>query len=90
VKVATSGVRVDWGGRLRTADKLRITERCSITSFVLSTPTLRTCVGCNRKAFMPLGEDVFQPHTVRGWFVQELLKAVTRCLFCGNTFVTLV
>ncbi|THH10356.1 hypothetical protein EW145_g1385 [Phellinidium pouzarii] len=26
--------------------------RCSITSFVLSTPAVRTCIGCTRKAFL--------------------------------------
>ncbi|EJD07659.1 uncharacterized protein FOMMEDRAFT_16290 [Fomitiporia mediterranea MF3/22] len=27
--------------------------RCSITSFILSTPLVRTCSGCTRKAFLP-------------------------------------
>ena len=25
-----------------------------------------------------------------GWLVQELLRAVRRCLFCGNNFATLI
>ncbi len=28
--------------------------------------------------------------TGRGWVVQELLKAVPRCLFCGNNFAILI
>jgi hypothetical protein len=28
--------------------------------------------------------------TRRGWVVQELLKAVRRCLFCGNNFTILI
>jgi len=28
--------------------------------------------------------------TGRGWVVQELLKAVPRCLFCGNNFAVLI
>ena len=28
--------------------------------------------------------------TGRGWVVQELLKAVRRCLFCGNNFAILI
>jgi general transcription factor 3C protein 4 len=28
--------------------------------------------------------------TRRGWVVQELLKAVPRCLFCGNNFAILI
>ncbi|KAI0316777.1 putative zinc-finger of transcription factor IIIC complex-domain-containing protein, partial [Amylostereum chailletii] len=28
-------------------------SRCSITSFILSTPKVRTCLGCSRKAFLP-------------------------------------
>lgn len=28
--------------------------------------------------------------TGRGWVLQELLKAVRRCLFCGNNFTILI
>ncbi|KAI0064060.1 hypothetical protein BV25DRAFT_1869513 [Artomyces pyxidatus] len=28
-------------------------SRCSITSFILATPMVRTCIGCARKAFLP-------------------------------------
>ncbi len=28
--------------------------------------------------------------TGQGWVVQELLKGVRRCLFCGNNFATLI
>jgi hypothetical protein len=30
------------------------------------------------------------PATGRGWVIQELLKAVRRCLFCGNNFAILI
>ncbi|KZV69295.1 hypothetical protein PENSPDRAFT_633282 [Peniophora sp. CONT] len=87
--------------------------RCSITSFILSTPMVRTCIGCTRKAFLPPirkqakkteGEgmdldgppaddepDVSHlPPAARSWVVQELLRAASRCLFCGNSFVSLL
>ncbi|KAJ6551185.1 putative zinc-finger of transcription factor IIIC complex-domain-containing protein [Mycena capillaripes] len=70
--------------------------RCSITTFILSTPLVRTCVGCSRKAFLPLSSrDAsttanWLPNTGRGWVVEELLEAVHRCLFCGNSFVSVL
>lgn len=67
--------------------------RCSITSFVLATPSVRTCVGCARKALLPVSATApgtRLPLPVQSWVVQELLEATDRCLFCGNTFVTLV
>ncbi|KAN0115650.1 Transcription factor IIIC subunit delta N-term domain containing protein [Russula decolorans] len=97
--------------------------RCSVTSFILSTTTVQTCLGCARKAFRPpvrsrhqqdrggelnsdaelserttvedprtVGESgiVDVPATERGWVKQELLKAVRRCLFCGNNFAILI
>ena len=30
------------------------------------------------------------PATERGWVIQELLRAVRRCLFCGNNFAILI
>jgi len=33
---------------------------------------------------------VDDPVTGRGWVIQELLKAVRRCLFCGNNFAVLI
>jgi general transcription factor 3C protein 4 len=71
-----------------------IIVRCSITTFILSTPLVRTCVGCSRKAFLPLSSrDAsttanWLPEAGRGWVVEELLEAVHRCLFCGNSFVS--
>jgi len=69
--------------------------RCSVTTFVLSTSWVRTCVGCCRKAFLPvsaldesLGQEL--PVLARSWVVEELLEAVTKCLFCGNGFITLL
>lgn len=70
------------------------TARCSITSFVLSTPMVRTCVGCGRKALLPPQGDHpvqnWMPPAAKSWLVEELLHAVQRCFFCGNNFVTLV
>lgn len=70
-------------------------RRCSITSFILSTPKVRTCIGCSRKALIPIDGDAGTndnhfPSVARGWIVAELLRAVQRCLFCGNSFVSLV
>ncbi|KAF7377460.1 hypothetical protein MSAN_00167800 [Mycena sanguinolenta] len=39
--------------------------RCSITTFILSTPFVRTCVGCSRKAFLPLSRR--DPATTPNW-----------------------
>jgi len=67
--------------------------RCSITTFILSTPWVRTCIGCSRKAFLPLSmrtspeQPSWLPMLARGWVVEELLEAVRRCLYCNNTFV---
>ncbi|KAJ3913013.1 putative zinc-finger of transcription factor IIIC complex-domain-containing protein [Lentinula edodes] len=70
-------------------------SRCSITTFILSTAHVRTCIGCTRKAFLPPlsefredGEDSEQ--VCESWFVVELLEAVHRCLFCGNAFVSVL
>ncbi|KAJ3739057.1 putative zinc-finger of transcription factor IIIC complex-domain-containing protein [Lentinula detonsa] len=73
-------------------------SRCSITTFILSTAHVRTCIGCSRKAFLPLsgmdengGGEYFLPAAARkSWFVAELLEAVHRCLFCGNAFVSML
>ncbi|KAJ7182836.1 putative zinc-finger of transcription factor IIIC complex-domain-containing protein [Mycena crocata] len=71
--------------------------RCSITTFILSTPLVRTCAGCSRKAFLPLSSrdsstttTNWLPEAGRGWVVEELLEAVHRCLFCGNSFVSVL
>ncbi|KAJ7312923.1 putative zinc-finger of transcription factor IIIC complex-domain-containing protein [Mycena albidolilacea] len=70
--------------------------RCSITTFILATPRVRTCVGCSRKAFLPLSRRDpattanWLPEAGRGWVVEELLEAVNRCLFCGNSFVSVL
>ncbi|KAJ7054193.1 putative zinc-finger of transcription factor IIIC complex-domain-containing protein [Mycena amicta] len=68
--------------------------RCSITTFILSSPRVRTCVGCGRKAFLPPSTSGDGPSSLppsaRGWVVEELLEAVQRCLFCGNSFVSVL
>ncbi|KAJ7308537.1 transcription factor IIIC subunit delta N-term-domain-containing protein [Mycena albidolilacea] len=66
--------------------------RCSVTTFILSTPNVRTCVGCTRKAFLPLSSRSsasvpnWLPSSAQSWLVEELLESISRCLFCGNTF----
>ncbi|KAF7324606.1 hypothetical protein MKEN_00501900 [Mycena kentingensis (nom. inval.)] len=70
--------------------------RCSVTTFILSTPRVRTCVGCSRKAFLPpsasasADESSWLPSSAQGWVVHELLEAVQRCLLCGNSFVSVL
>lgn len=70
--------------------------RCSVTSFILSTAMVRTCIGCNRKALLPPSQsfptedDSWMPVAARSWVVKELLESVDRCLFCGNSFVRIV
>ncbi|KAH8104064.1 putative zinc-finger of transcription factor IIIC complex-domain-containing protein [Cristinia sonorae] len=68
--------------------------RCSITSFLLPTPMVRTCVGCGRKALLPPTRDASRAHWLpvyaRNWVVEDLLDAIRRCLYCGNSFVTLI
>ncbi|KAI6010591.1 transcription factor IIIC subunit delta N-term-domain-containing protein [Pisolithus marmoratus] len=76
--------------------KGHIWARCSVTSFILSTAMVRTCIGCNRKALLPPSQsspaedDSWMPVATRSWVVKELLEAVDRCLFCGNSFVRVV
>ncbi|KAJ8085355.1 hypothetical protein PM082_011017 [Marasmius tenuissimus] len=66
-------------------------SRCSVTTFILSTPDVRTCIGCTRKAFLPLCmHKTTVKMELKGWFVEELLEAVQRCLFCGNAFVSVL
>ncbi|KIL65131.1 hypothetical protein M378DRAFT_77284 [Amanita muscaria Koide BX008] len=75
--------------------------RCSVTTFILSTAFVRTCVGCKRKAFLAPsamsnmndgseGKMDYLPIVAKGWIVGELLEAARRCLFCGNGFVCIV
>jgi len=72
-----------------------IPARCTVTSFILATTMVRTCIGCSRKAFLPLsqnpsGSPNWLPVAARSWIVEELLEAVNRCLFCGNSFVSIL
>lgn len=110
-------------GLLLTYFRLPALARCSVTSFILSTTMVQTCLGCARKAFLPAVRSQYQqdrgrepnsgvglserstaedprtdgdsgivnvPVIGRGWIMQELLKAVRRCLFCGNNFSILI
>ncbi|KAF8876936.1 transcription factor IIIC subunit delta N-term-domain-containing protein [Infundibulicybe gibba] len=63
--------------------------RCSITTFILSVPTVRTCIGCSRKALLPASKTSL-PRPVQSWVVEDLLEAVPRCLFCNNSFITVL
>ncbi|KAG0698424.1 putative zinc-finger of transcription factor IIIC complex-domain-containing protein [Suillus ampliporus] len=66
--------------------------RCTITSFILSTSKVRTCIGCSRKALLPFAasDESQLPLAAQSWIVRDLLEAVQRCLFCGNSFVEIV
>ncbi|KDR79253.1 hypothetical protein GALMADRAFT_93153 [Galerina marginata CBS 339.88] len=64
--------------------------RCSVTTFILSTPWVRTCVGCSRKAFLAPSSGKGLPPLAQGWVAEELLEAVNRCLFCNNGFVSIL
>lgn len=69
--------------------------RCSITSFILATPMVRTCTGCGRKAFLPVSQsdtcrNLLPPAVRDSWLAIDLLDAIRRCFFCGCNFVTLV
>lgn len=69
-----------------------VLARCTITSFILSTSKVRTCIGCSRKALLPLpvSDESWLPLAARSWIVRDLLESVQRCLFCGNSFVEIV
>lgn len=66
--------------------------RCTVTSFILSTSKVRTCIGCSRKALLPFAasDESQLPVAAQSWIVRDLLEAVQRCLFCGNSFVEIV
>lgn len=56
---------------------------------------VRTCIGCNRKALLPVSQssavdESWLSAAAHSWVVKELLEAVQRCLFCGNSFVGIV
>lgn len=68
--------------------------RCTVTTFLLATPMVRTCIGCSRKTFLPLSSRApddtrnWLPTAARGWVVGEIIEAVSRCVHCGNSFVS--
>jgi len=69
--------------------------RCSITSFILATPMVRTCIGCGRKAFLPLSSTASDQHWLpddirNSWLGSEILEVARRCFSCGSNFVMLV
>ncbi|PBK65899.1 hypothetical protein ARMSODRAFT_960807 [Armillaria solidipes] len=69
---------------------------CTVTSFIMATPMVRSCIGCKRKSFLPLSRQSGQaapnwlPPMAQSWVVEELLEASRRCLYCGNNFVSIV
>lgn len=70
--------------------------RCAVTSMLLTTPMLRTCAGCTRKTLLPPSfrsnngaAANWLPPAAASWVVEDLLEAVSRCLFCGNNLVSL-
>jgi len=60
--------------------------RCSVTFLILTTPAVRTCIGCRRKALLP-SESRPAIALADSWVAQALLEAARRCLYCGNRFV---
>lgn len=66
--------------------------RCSVTTLVLGTSQVRTCLGCTRKAFSPVRSGLGgHPSAIaESELMAGLLQAATRCLFCGNRFVYLL
>ena len=66
--------------------------RCSITTLVLATSQVRTCLGCTRKAFSPVRSGLGgHPSAIaESRLMAGVLQAATRCLFCGNRFVYLL
>ena len=75
------------------AHRLEITSaRCSITTLVLATSQVRTCLGCTRKAFSPVqsGLGGHPPAITESHLMAGVLQAATRCLSCGNRFVYLL
>lgn len=69
---------------------------CAVTSFIMATPMVRSCTGCKRKSFLPLSRQSepampnWLPPMAQSWVVEELLEASSRCLYCGNNFVSIV
>ncbi|KAK0203092.1 transcription factor IIIC subunit delta N-term-domain-containing protein [Desarmillaria ectypa] len=69
---------------------------CTVTSFIMATPMVRSCIGCKRKSFLPLSRQGgsakpnWLPPMAQSWVVEELLEACRRCLYCGNNFVSIV
>ncbi|OSD04865.1 hypothetical protein PYCCODRAFT_1443665 [Trametes coccinea BRFM310] len=79
-------------------DSSCVPARCCATFFILTTPRLRTCIGCSRKALLPAGaggapasdSDGLPDSARNSWILRNLLSATRRCPFCGNNFVVLV
>ena len=74
-----------------------VLARCSVTTFLLPTPYVRTCVGCGRKALLSNSvlldeevEDPWRPGGAQNWIVEELLQAIQACLYCGQQFIRLL
>ncbi|KAF9025353.1 hypothetical protein BDZ89DRAFT_953917 [Hymenopellis radicata] len=72
-------------------------DSCVVSSFIMATPFVRSCIGCKRKAFLPSSmrstfkvENNWLPTIAQSWIVDELLEAVTRCLYCGNSFIVTI
>lgn len=66
--------------------------RCWVTTLILATSQVRTCLGCARKAFPPvqLSSGGHPSMISESQLMAGVLQAATRCLFCGNRFVYLL
>ncbi|SCV70335.1 BQ2448_1729 [Microbotryum intermedium] len=81
--------------RSAACERGHVWERCSITLQVVDTVVVRTCVGCERKAFLGLkkGKEGVQ----EGWvgsspnqesgIVETMLRECKACLYCGCSWM---
>ena len=70
--------------------------RCSATSFILSTPYVRTCITCSKKMLLPpshvdftsvTGSKVWPEAFRNEWVARSFVGACLFCLSCGNRCV---
>ncbi|KZT34236.1 hypothetical protein SISSUDRAFT_1122382 [Sistotremastrum suecicum HHB10207 ss-3] len=68
-------------------------KRCIVTSYLLATTQVRTCISCCRKAYLPprLHRNSSLKENLEGcWIMTEMLEAIQRCLYCGSRFVQIL
>jgi len=74
-------------------------SRCSATSYILSTPYVRTCIACSRKMLLPpshvdsisvAGSKVWPTAFRNEWVARSFVGACLFCLSCGNRCVRIL